>query len=232
MQTKILEKQQAIAFRRQGLTYLEILKRIPVAKSTLSLWLRSAELSKPQKQRITYLRMRAQKRASLARKIKREETQQEIYSEAESEVDSISLKNLWFTGVALYWAEGSKEKSYRPGQGVSFSNSDPDMIFIFIKWIQLCVGVSLDRIRCDIYIHENHKVRTEEVRRFWSLKTGFPIEHFSRVYFKKNVPAKVYRKNRTALYNGLLRVNISASSNLNRRITGWIRGIVKYWGVV
>ena len=59
MLAKLKEKQKAIKFRRKGLSYSEILKKIPVAKSTLSLWLRTVRLAKRQKQRLTEKRLAA-----------------------------------------------------------------------------------------------------------------------------------------------------------------------------
>lgn len=46
-------KEKAVSLRKQGKTYAEILKEIPVAKSTLSEWFRDVKLSKPQVQRLT-----------------------------------------------------------------------------------------------------------------------------------------------------------------------------------
>lgn len=46
-------KEKAVALRKEGKVYSEILKEVPVAKSTLSLWLRDVGLAKAQKQRIT-----------------------------------------------------------------------------------------------------------------------------------------------------------------------------------
>jgi transposase len=62
MAVKVKEKEIAIELRRQGYSYSEILKRVPVAKSTLSLWLRSLGLAKQQKQRLTEKRLAALKR--------------------------------------------------------------------------------------------------------------------------------------------------------------------------
>ena len=59
---KIEEKIKALELRRKGLTYKEILKQVPVAKSTLSLWLREVGLSKTQKQRITQKQIKASQR--------------------------------------------------------------------------------------------------------------------------------------------------------------------------
>ena len=49
---KLKLKEKAVKFRKQGLSYSEILKQIPVAKSTLSLWLKSVNLSNKQSQRL------------------------------------------------------------------------------------------------------------------------------------------------------------------------------------
>ena len=53
MEVKALEKSQAIAYRKQGFSYSEILSKVPVAKSTLSEWLKSVGLSKAQKHKLT-----------------------------------------------------------------------------------------------------------------------------------------------------------------------------------
>ena len=55
-------KQKAIKLRRQGKTYSEILTEVPVAKSTLSLWLREVDLSITQKQRITEKKKKSTKK--------------------------------------------------------------------------------------------------------------------------------------------------------------------------
>ncbi len=69
--SKNSQKEKAIALRRKGLSYSEILKEIPVAKSTLSLWLRSVGLAKKQKQRLTEKKRLGQLRGALKRKINR-----------------------------------------------------------------------------------------------------------------------------------------------------------------
>lgn len=50
---KNLEKQQALKLRRREFSSNEILQKVPIAKSTLSLWLRSVDLVKPQNKRLT-----------------------------------------------------------------------------------------------------------------------------------------------------------------------------------
>jgi hypothetical protein len=138
-------KETAIALRRKGLTYSEILKEIPVAKSTLSDWLHSVGLSKYQKQRLTKKKLAAIKRGAEAKHMQRIVRTQKIIKDAQREIGMISKRELWLMGTMLYWAEGSKEKDYRPGSGVQFTNMDPLMICFFLRWLKEICGVDKKR---------------------------------------------------------------------------------------
>ena len=127
----------------------------------------------------------------------------------------------------LYWAEGTKEKENRPGSGVQFTNSDPQMINIFLKWLTKICGVNKNEIYFDIFIHENSKNNLEKVIDFWSKSTGFPKKHFPHIYFKKN-KIKTTRKNTGDSSYGLLKLKVKSSSYLNRKIAGWINGVIRY----
>lgn len=224
-------KHKAIQLRKQGKTYSEILKQIPVAKSTLSLWLREVGLSVRQKQRITQKRIEGQRRGAVAQRNKRLKRQNFLIESTRKEIGRISRRELWLIGVALYWAEGSKEKEGKAGSRVSFSNSDPRMLAIFIKWLKECAKVPDEDISADLYIHESHKDNLDEIFKKWSKLLKLPRPFFKHAYFKKN-KIKTKRKNTGTLYIGLLQVTIRASSDLNRRIAGWVKGITEYWGIV
>lgn len=229
--TKIIFKQRAIDLRKQGKTYSEILNEIHVAKSTLSDWLKGVGLSVPQRQRITQKRKDAQRKGAEARHIDRVVRQEKIIHRSQKEIVTISNRELFLIGVALYWAEGSKEKKYDPGVRASFSNSDPQMISLFLKWLSECVRVPYHDISADLYIHESHRARVDEVIQSWARILNVSRSFIRHTYFKRN-KIRTKRKNKGSLYLGLLRVNISASSDLNRRITGWIKGICDNCGVV
>jgi orotate phosphoribosyltransferase-like protein len=49
MKKLVQEKEKAVELRRKGLSYKEILKQVPVAKSSLSLWLKDLPLTKDEK---------------------------------------------------------------------------------------------------------------------------------------------------------------------------------------
>ena len=223
---KIKFKEKAVLLRKQGLSYSEILKQIPVAKSTLSLWLREVGLSKKQSQKLTYNKLAASRKGGEARRKQRILLTQKIYNESINEISKISDRELWLLGIMLYWAEGSKEKDDKPGSGVQFSNSDPEMVSLFLKWLVEVCKIPKKNIYFDIYIHENSKNNIDEVLKFWISSTGFSKDHFPHVYFKTN-KIKTNRKNIGDKYFGLIKLRVRSSSVLNRRIAGWIKGVIQ-----
>ncbi|MBU4480404.1 hypothetical protein KKG48_03105 [Patescibacteria group bacterium] len=131
---------------------------------------------------------------------------------------------MWLIGVALYWAEGSKEKDYRPGSCISFINSDPDMVKLFLVWLIEICKIRKEDIKLILYIHENHKNRIDEVKKYWLLLTGF--EKLDSIYFKKH-NIKTIRKRVNGTYYGGLNIKVKSSSGLVRKIAGWVNGINK-----
>ena len=229
MLAKSKEKEKAIRLRRKGNSYSEILKEIPVAKSTLSLWLRSVGLAKEQKQRLTEKRLAAALRGAKAKKDQRLAITKEIKDKARNEIGKLSDRELWFVGIALYWAEGSKER--QKSSIVQFGNSDPQMIKLFLKWIRKVCKIPIKDIFFEIYLHKTAAKRESEIKKYWSEITRFPLGRFQKIRWKKhNLSPK--RKNIGRDYYGQLRIGVRKSVNFNRKITGWAEGICKNSGVV
>src|SRR3989339_334775 len=118
---KIREKENAITLRKQGKTYSDILRAIPVAKSTLAIWLKEAKLSKSENQKFTEAKRLASLRGGQAKKKQRKEKQEKIFLEAKKEIKVLSKYEFFLIGACLYWAEGAKEKEDRPGSAFEFS---------------------------------------------------------------------------------------------------------------
>lgn len=219
---KIKEKEQAIILRKKGLSYNDILRLVPVAKSTLSVWLREIKLAKRQEQKFTERRRAAQQKAQETWRQKRIQSETEIKRCARLEIGRLSKRERWFIGVALYWAEGSKQKPWHVSQRVSFGNSDPKMVKTFLRWLDEFCGILLKDISVRLYIHKsgNEKLALKH----WSEYLEIPIDKFSKTVFKKNKVKTNRRFN--AQYNGLVRLDVKRSTNLNRKISGWIEGLV------
>lgn len=229
MISKSQEKEKAVKFRKQGWSYSEILQQIPVAKSTLSLWLHSVGLSKKQKQRLTKKKLAAMKRGSMRCHAIRMERWKAIKEKAVQEINNISEREKWFLGIALYWAEGSKEKEYTKATNLKFSNSDPLMIKFFQKWLLEFLNLKSDDLRYELYIHK--KADWQKAKMYWINQLGIDSSKI-KVYFKKYNPNSK-RKNVNDSYKGLIRICVLGGGvDLFRKIDGWVCGILKNCRVV
>lgn len=217
---KSREKEKAISLRRQGKTYSEILSIVLVAKSTLALWLKEVKLSKPENQRFTMAKKLASLRGGETKKKQRIEKQNKIFKEAKSDISKISHNELFLIGVILYWAEGSKEKEYHPGSPFQFSNMDPKIISIILVWLLKVCKINRNMLIFNIFLHQSHRNRVEEVRAYWSEVTGFPKDSFATIYWKKN-ELKTNRRNVGEKYYGVVKIKVRESSNLVRKIASW-----------
>ncbi len=215
-------KAEVIALRKQGFSYSEILARVLVAKSTVSLWLQDVGLAKKQKQIITEKRIAGQLRAveSIRRnKIKRIK---DIKDLARGEVPSLIHDPFWLTGVILYWGEGSKE--HATACPVKFTNMDLSMHQLFLKWVHKYLFVTHADLSFELFIHERADV--ERAKKYWIQNLGFSKEKL-KVYFKKHNP-KTKRKRVGEDYYGVLATIVRGSIPLNRKIAGWVEGVVVY----
>ena len=219
-------KQKAIAWRKEGKTYGEILEVIPVAKSTLSLWLQGVGLAKKQFQTLTDKKRASQLRGGAARKNIRLAESGVIFSKSEAEIGKLSKRELFLIGVALYWAEGAKAKEYRPSVGIDFANSDPDMVRIFVAWLKRCFDLKPSDFMLTIHLHDNHRDKMPAVEKYWLVTTGLPASCLTKPIYKTHNP-KTKRKNTGDAYMGLIAVSVRRSTNMNRRVQGWIYGIIK-----
>jgi len=221
MNAKLDEKSKAIKLRKAGYSYNEILNKVPVAKSTLSVWLRKIGIAKRQKQRLTKKRKAAQLKAQQACHQKRVSREKRTINSAKKEVGALTKIDLWLMGTMLYWAEGSKQKNHNISQRVTFSNSDPNMIILFDNWLKNICNIPQEDLIYSIYIHET--ADRISAKKYWEDTIQAKIE---RIYFKKN-KIRTNRKNINEAYRGLLRIDVRRSTDFNRKIKGWIEGVIE-----
>ncbi|MBI4120622.1 MAG: hypothetical protein HY454_04120 [Parcubacteria group bacterium] len=222
MVQKTKERDTAVKLRRKGLSYREILAEIPVAKSTLSLWLRHVGLAKIQKQALSEKRRVAALLGATRRREQRIISTRTTELLAQKEAARFSNKPLWLAGTMLYWAEGAKQKETNISQGVKFSNSDSDMIKLFLKWLIEICKLGQREIKCELYIHQNSNI--EKAINYWN-KQLMPLR-VEATYLKRNKTA-ISRKNIDNGYHGLITIQVRRSTNLNRKIRAWIKLFLK-----
>jgi hypothetical protein len=207
------------------MSYAEIRRRHPVAKSTLWRWLTSAGLVEQAPQRITAMKRAAQQRGAAAQHQKRLTRTRSLIDTAIRDVGTLSLRELWLIGVALYWAEGTKQQEHTSvSRRVVFSNMDANMMCVFLAWLVRCCHIDPSDITFEIYIHEHADVQA--AKRWWVDQVAYPAIAACPIRLKRH-KTKTRRQTTGDRYHGLLRVCVRRSTNLNRTISGWIRGIAQ-----
>lgn len=208
MKALVREKGRAIQLRRKGNSYKDILSLVPVAKSTLSEWLRELPLTAAEKQALKRRKdaniSRGRIRAASVLHSNRMQRESVLHSEAKSTFSKFRNDQLFQIGIALYWAEGSK----RQASSFSFTNSDPDMIAMMIKWLEVYLNRPPEEVRARLYIHKPYAA--ENCEGFWHEKTAIPKENFRKTIYK---PTGLLVKKRPN-YKGCLRIECSGRPSL------------------
>ncbi|WP_369247155.1 hypothetical protein [Streptomyces sp. R41] len=213
-------RDRARELRRQGWTYNEIQAELGCSKSSASLWVRDLPHPEP---RCTPEEQRARMNAGLARlRAEQDQARQESKREAAEAVGDLSDRELFMAGVALYWAEGQKSKPYQRRESVTFVNSDPGVIQVFLAWLDL-LDVTRERLRFRVMIHESADVAAAE--HYWANHVGGDSSSFNKTTLKRHNP-KTVRKNVGDTYRGCLVIYVRQSADLYRRIEGAWYGIV------
>ncbi len=205
------KKLKAVNLRKEGLSYSEIKRIIPVTKSTLSRWLKDIELTCEQKKRLS----RLQATGYIGAKKNQEQSaafHHNIREKAKAEIGKFIANSQFIAGLMLYWAEGDK----RSGR-VQFSNSDPEMIKFMMGWFRQFCNVPENKFRIGLFVHSLH-IR-EDYLGFWSRITNIPLDQFNKPYVKPTI----YSQRKNKLYNGTCAIKINTKS-LWSKILGWIEG--------
>ncbi|SDC99850.1 hypothetical protein [Streptomyces prasinopilosus] len=213
-------RERARELRLQGWTYDQIQVELGCSKSSISLWVR--DLPKPERKRSREEASAIAKRGWEATLRLREEERQRTRRRAMGEVGTLTDRELFVLGVGLYWAEGAKSKPYSRRERITFVNSDPDMITVFLAWLDLLEADSAD-FRFAVQIHETADVAAAE--RFWADHVGISTTDLMKTTLKKHNP-RTNRKNTADEYHGCLRIDVRKGADLYRRIEGWWCGIV------
>lgn len=95
--------------RSQGGRVQEIAAELGVSKSSVSLWVR--DLPAPAPRSVEHVRMMSERRWAPVRR-RRNIERLVTKARASASVGTVTERELYLIGVALYWAEGAKDKPY------------------------------------------------------------------------------------------------------------------------
>lgn len=215
---------QARKLRQGGVSIKTIAHKLGVSSSTASLWCRDITLSP---QQIQLLEKNARdpyygKRGEYIQKQRqvKEDKVKKLFQIGMAEVSELNSRELFIAGVALYWAEGFKKDNL-----MGFSNSDPSMIRFMVRWLQEVCGIEKRRLRFRLALNESYKNKAKHVQRYWQNLLGINDQQFQKPFFQKVKWQKVY--DNPDEYHGVLRIRVSRSIDLLRKMYGQIEGLRK-----
>ena len=213
-------QQKAILLRKSSYTYKEIIEKLKVPKSTLSGWI-NTYISPEEEKKIRIIT--AQKgrekiiRLNKARSLKIKQEEKRQYQKYANQIKKIDKEALFWLGLGLYLAEGSKTDRWV----ATFYNSDPALNRIMIDFFRKICKVENKRIHIQLVLHEN--IYEMQAQKYWSKILNIPISNFYKASYVKSIASKGRRpKNR--LPYGTLQLSISGKINANK-MHGWMKGI-------
>ncbi len=224
------DKNKALKLRLEGKSYNEINKILGIPKATLSGWFTRLELSDKANNRIS----KRVSEKSLKGLIERNKSQTHLAEQraratretAKREITKLSKRELFLLGVSIYWTEGYKKPIVQNGKiktfhSVSITNSDPNLIKMFTKFLIDICKVPEEKITANlrIYKHQNENYLLE----FWSKTTNIPYSRIKKFYYgvsESNLDKKPFN----TLPYGTIQIRVN-NTELYHKIMGWIDGL-------
>lgn len=221
---KTLLREKARKLRSKGKSVKEIAKKLGVAKSTISLWVRDVILTVEQLESLRQNSIKGGERGrllgALVQKQRRLQLIEDSKDKGEKIIHELTERDFLIAGICLYWAEGTKK-----AKNVRFCNADPVLINFMIRWLKVCFGILSDDLALTVSLNEIHEPREVKVKNYWSKETGIPLKQFRKTSFKKVVNKKVY-DNYDSHY-GTLAVDVLKPARFYYKIMGLIHGLGK-----
>lgn len=203
---------KVISLRRQGHSYSEIMKLIPVAKSTINNWITLVGLNLSQ----GHLQIQSKKRlenykiGTIASRITRDK-RKEVEIQHLIDLHKKHFNDPFYNfGIALYESEGSK------GTECRFSNSDYRMVLVFVRFIETYFFLRREEnMTFELFIHETRKNDLNKIKNFWINKVQIPKDKI-KIYWKKN---RVVRRRENPDYVGQVRVRVKGEKILGSKLS-------------
>ena len=201
---KTRERELARRIRREeGISIKDIALRVGVSKSSVSLWVRDIELSPEQHAALAARNVAYTRQMSGTWKQAARRRAERMSFQARGRALARAGDPVFVAGCMLFWAEGGKHRNT-----LKFTNSDPEMIRYFAKWLRECFALEHEVIRLTCNLFADHLERQREIEQFWLDIAGLPRTSLCKstvnVYSKYS-----QKKRRNKLPYGTCRLSVS-----------------------
>lgn len=187
--------------RRSGYSLPEISRECHVPKSTASRHCKDVVIDPK-----NYDRWLQRRNAS---KIIAERRWLDAKEKAYELLGTLNERDLFLLGSALYWAEGSKKD-------LSFCNSDPEMIRLFLYILRKAFKVTNERIIVSLRIYED--LNKSDCLLFWSNITGKNLNEQTSIEVLNG-------RKKGKLKYGMCRVRVSKGNILLKEILSVVKRV-------
>ena len=136
------------------------------------------------------------------------------------EVLTSEQEKLKLAVLMLYWGEGTKG-----GNGVALSNSDPQMIKLFVQFLREICGIEESRLRVTLHLYPDHDEKT--LKEFWSSLTDIPLTQFNKPFVHRDTKGSYKKKSQY----GTVEVRYS-DILLIKLILGWLIDSKREFGLL
>ncbi|MGH2968281.1 MAG: helix-turn-helix domain-containing protein [Solirubrobacteraceae bacterium] len=190
-----MERIEAERLRREhGMSVKAIAAAVGVSPGTASRWLRDIPLTSAQRAALEAANPVLNGQCLGARRLQQKARVQRQYAQAGGRGRAAAADPLHLMGCMLYWAEGSKRRNQ-----LVFTNSDPDMMATFVRFLRECYGVPDDRLRLTVNVHLGNGLSIREVESWWLDRLGLPRSALCHPVVNRISSASL-RKRRTLPY--------------------------------
>jgi transposase-like protein len=203
-EVKTDERARARELRRgEGASIKEIARRVGVSVSSVSVWVRDIELTPGQRAALVARNVAYNRQMSGTRKQAAVRRAERMAFQQHGRVRIRASDPLYVAGCMLFWAEGGKHRNT-----VRFTNSDPEMIRLFARFLSSCFQLETEAMRLTCNLFADHVERKEEIERYWLEAAGLPSTCLCKSTV--NVYSKYSQKKRqNKLPYGTCRISVS-----------------------
>lgn len=225
-------REKALQMRLKGHSYNEINKALHIPKSTLAVWFRDTVLSEKARGRLSgRVRLGVLNGLIKRNKLQTHNAQiraRTIRTRAAASVTKLGLHDLTVVGAVLYWAEGYKRIKIRNGREltshtISFLNSDPEMIQLFVHFLEKVLHISRREIYLVMRLYPH--INEIEAMHYWTDITGLSGDNFRNSTFLVTGASKGIRPFNRLPY-GTLQVAVNSTQKFHE-LMGLIDGVKK-----
>lgn len=173
-----IDKEAAFQLRKSGKSYREIIGELQIPKATLSGWFSEVDWSQKLKEELAKKNRTESAKRMVALDAVRGKHLVRAYAEARKEarleLETLKYNPVFIAGLMLYWGEGDK----RTNSQVRLTNTDPEMMRLFVFFLRNICRVPDEKIRGNVIIYPDLDAAT--CLEYWARRINMNEKSFTK----------------------------------------------------